>query len=78
MLLITPVLGEEFGQYRYSNYIGVQQQLNNQRRRAIYQRRLYNQNPTRNIYYPHSYNSYPNIERNRNYYQRNYSRGYLR
>ena len=54
----------EFGKYRYSQYLGIQQQLQNQRINAIRRQRIYNQNPTRNIRYPSIGNPYPNIERN--------------
>ncbi|MBQ4647133.1 MAG: hypothetical protein IJB79_07270 [Candidatus Gastranaerophilales bacterium] len=53
----------EFGQYRYSQYLGIQQQLQNQRANAIRRQRMYNQNPTRNIQYPSMNNPYPNIQR---------------
>ena len=53
---------EEFGQYRYSKYLGIQQQLQNQRANAIRRQRLYNQSPTRNIRYPSANNPYPNIQ----------------
>ena len=53
----------EFGQYRYSHYLGLQQQLQNQRMRAIKNQRMRYQNPTRNIRYPSMGNPYPNIQR---------------
>ena len=53
----------EFGQYRYSQYLGIQQQLQNQRVNAIRRQRMYYQNPTRNIRYPSMNNPYPNIQR---------------
>lgn len=53
----------EFGKYRYSQYLGIQQQLQNQRVNAIRRQRMYNQNPTRNIRYPSMNNPYPNIQR---------------
>ena len=53
----------EFGQYRYSQYLGIQQQLQNQRANAIRKQRAYYQNPTRNIQYPSMNNPYPNIQR---------------
>ena len=53
----------EFGQYRYSQYLGIQQQLQNQRANAIRRQRMYYQNPTRNIRYPSMNNPYPNIQR---------------
>ena len=53
----------QFGQYRYSQYLGIQQQLQNQRANAIRRQRMYNQNPTRNIRYPSMNNPYPNIQR---------------
>ena len=56
----------EFGQYRYSQYLGVQQQLQNQRINAIRRQRIYSQNPTRNIRYPSAGNPYPNIQRTNN------------
>ena len=54
---------ETFGQYRYSKYIGIQQQLQNQRANAIRKQRMYNQGPARNIRFPNAYNQYPNIQR---------------
>ena len=53
----------EFGQYRYTQYLGIQQQLQNQRANAIRRQRMYNQSPTRNIQYPSANNPYPNIQR---------------
>ena len=53
----------EFGKYRYSQYLGIQQQLQNQRANAIRRQRMYNQIPTRNIQYPSANNPYPNIQR---------------
>ena len=53
----------EFGKYRYTQYLGIQQQLQNQRANAIRRQRMYNQSPTRNIQYPNSNNPYPNIQR---------------
>ena len=53
----------EFGKYRYSQYLGIQQQLQNQRINAIRRQRMYSQNPTRNIRYPSIGNPYPNIQR---------------
>ncbi len=55
--------GADFGEYKYSKYLGIQQQLQNQRIMAQRQRMRYNQSPTRNIRYPRTSNSYPNIER---------------
>jgi len=74
----------EFAEYRYSKYLGMQQQLQARRAMAYRNQMRYNQSPTRNIRYPRTSNSYPNIERNtyrpltRNerysstYYQRRY------
>jgi len=53
----------EFGQYRYSKYLGIQQQLQAQRANALRKQRMYRQNPTRNIQYPTLNNPYPNIQR---------------
>ncbi|MBQ8636007.1 hypothetical protein IJ425_07640 [bacterium] len=65
LLLSLPVfaLDSEFGQYRYSQYLGIQQQLQNQRANALRRQRMYNQSPTRNIQYPSANNPYPNIQR---------------
>ena len=71
ILLLTFVLFQQisfaddaqFGQYRYSQYLGIQQQLQNQRMNAIRRQRMYYQNPTRNIRYPSANNPYPNIQR---------------
>lgn len=54
---------ETFGKYRYTKYLGVQQQLQNQRANALRRQRMYYQNPTRNIQYPSMNNPYPNIQR---------------
>ena len=53
----------QFGQYRYTQYLGIQQQLQNQRTNALRRQRMYNQSPTRNIQYPNANNPYPNIQR---------------
>ncbi|MBR5303317.1 MAG: hypothetical protein IKU37_00650 [Candidatus Gastranaerophilales bacterium] len=53
----------QFGQYRYSQYLGIQQQLQNQRTNAIRKQRMHYQDPTRNIRYPSMNNPYPNIQR---------------
>ena len=55
--------GADFGEYKYSKYLGIQQQLQNRRIMAQRQQMRYNQSPTRNIRYPRTSNSYPNIER---------------
>lgn len=62
LLIISPVFASEFGEYRYSKYIGLQQQLQYQRMRAIRMNRL-QKSPTRNIRYPSPNNPYPNIQR---------------
>lgn len=54
---------DTFGQYRYTKYLGIQQQLQNQRINALRYQRMHYQNPTRNIRYPSSNNPYPNIQR---------------
>lgn len=66
IIQISYASDEEFGQYRYSKYLGIQQQLQTQRLNALRRQRMYNQSPTRNIRYPSANNPYPNIER-RNY-----------
>lgn len=53
----------KFGEYRYTQYLGLQQQLQNQRVNALRKQRIYNQNPTRNIRYPSANNPYPNIQK---------------
>jgi len=53
----------EFGQYRYTKYLGIQQQLQNQRANALRRQKMYRQYPTRNIQYPTMNNPYPNIQR---------------
>ena len=71
----------QFGEYRYSQYLGIQQQLQNQRVNAIRRQRMYNQSPTRNIRYPSANNPYPNIQRNNNVRltpQQRYSAQYYR
>jgi len=65
LLFSLPIYANDaqFGQYRYTQYLGLQQQLANQRANAIRRQRMYNQSPTRNIRYPNSNNPYPNIQR---------------
>ena len=65
ILFYLPIFASasEFGQYRYSQYLGIQQQLQNQRINAIRRQRMHYQNPTRNIRYPSANNPYPNIQR---------------
>ena len=58
----------QFGEYKYSKYLGIQQQLRTQQMAAARRQRLYNQNPTRNIRYQRYSGEYPNIEHN---YSRN-------
>lgn len=53
----------DFGEYKYSKYLGLQQQIRNQQMANIRRQRLYNQNPVRNIRYPRYSTQYPNIER---------------
>lgn len=69
----------EFGEYRYSKYMGIQQQMNNRRAAARLIEARRNSDPTRNIRYPNAYNQYPNIQRTNyngiNAYQR-YSPAY--
>lgn len=66
LLFSMPVFASDaqFGQYRYSQYLGIQQQLQAQRTNALRRQRMYNQSPTRNIRYPSANNRYPNIQRN--------------
>ncbi len=59
--------GADFGEYQYSEYLGIQQQLQNQRAMALRRQMKYNTSPTRNIKYPRTYNSYPNIEKSQTY-----------
>ncbi len=66
-LLLASSLGAEFGEYQYSEYLGIQQQLQNQRARAIRMQRMRNISPTRNIQFPSRDNPYPNINRTRPY-----------
>lgn len=79
LLLCRFAFCAQLGEYRYSKYLGVQQQLNNRRAAARIMELKYNSNPTRNIRYPDAYNRYPNIQRtnvsNINPYQR-YSPAY--
>lgn len=65
--LLSCVFGAEFGEYQYSQYLGIQQQLQNQRMRALRMQRMRNVSPTRNIQYPSRDNPYPNINRTRSY-----------
>ena len=79
LLLSQIAICAEFGEYGYSKYLGVQQQLNNRRAAARIMELRQNANPTRNIRYPDAYNRYPNIQRSNisgiNPYQR-YSPAY--
>lgn len=84
----TTVSASEFGQYRYSRYVGLQQQIKAQQTMA--QRRRYQNtvSPTKNIKYPTSTNPYPNIQRTTSqqmsayqryspsYYQKTYQNNY--
>ena len=63
ILLFQSSLCADFGEYRYTKYLGIQQRLQNQRMNAIRRQRMYNQSPTRNIRYPSANNPYPNIQR---------------
>ena len=79
----TKIFGAEFGEYQYSKYLGIQQQLQNQRMLAIRRNMRYYKNPTKNIQYPSANNPYPNIQRNsyrsvsaRERYSPNYYRMY--
>ena len=65
MLFCLPTFANnaDFGQYRYSQYLGLQQQIQNQRANALRRQRMYQKSPTRNIQYPTSANPYPNIQR---------------
>ena len=67
ILFLNIAYASEFGEYRYSQYLGLQQQLQNQRMMAIKKQRMYNQSPTRNIRYPSRNNPYPNIQRAQTY-----------
>ena len=78
-LLFCASEASEFGQYRYSKYIGLNQQLQSNRlaqNRLMMRKRqmMYYENPTRNIRFPNMYSQYPNIENNR--YGLNYQNGY--
>lgn len=76
ILNILSVTASEFGQYQYTNYMAISQQLQNQRIIAQKRQMMLNSNPTRNIRYPSMNNPYPNINRQRmrtvprNYYRR--------
>ena len=83
IFFINCAYGAEFGEYQYSKYLGIQQQLQNQRMLAIRRNMRYYKNPTRNIQYPSANNPYPNIQRNsyrsvsaRERYSPNYYRMY--
>ena len=65
LFLCSFAFGSEFGEYQYSQYLGIQQQLQNQRARAMRMQRMRNISPTRNIQYPSRDNPYPNINRQR-------------
>ncbi len=56
-------LAADFGQYRYSKYIGISNQMQAQRMLALKRQRAYYNNPARNIRYPSLNNPYPNIQR---------------
>ena len=63
ILMFSTSFAAEFGEYQYSQYLGIQQQLQNQRMRALRMQRMRNISPTRNIQYPSRDNPYPNINR---------------
>lgn len=71
ILLLLPffmpcTFASQFGQYQYSKYYAINQQMQLRRAQAIRQQQL-KKAPTRNIQYPSSYNKYPNIQREYNY-----------
>ena len=63
LLLFSTALCAEFGEYQYAKYLGIQQQLQNQRAMAIRRARMQQNNPMRNIRFPSGNNQYPNIQR---------------
>ena len=63
-LLSSFAFGNNFGEYKYSKYLGIQQQIRTQQMVNLRRQRMYNQNPMRNIRYSNNRGEYPNIERN--------------
>ena len=67
LILITSVAygahTPKFGEYRYTKYLGIQQQIRTQQMADARRQRLYNQNPLRNVRYSNYPGQYPNIER---------------
>lgn len=64
-LLVCPFsFSAQFGQYQYTNYNAINQQLILRRNQARLQAMRQNNSPVKNIRYPNSYTRYPNIERN--------------
>jgi len=74
ILMFSCVWAAPFGEYKYSKYLGIQQQLRTQQMAAARRQRLYNQNPTRNIRYQQHSGQYPNIERGGYYRYSNVNR----
>ena len=84
LLLLPCSFAATFGEYNYSKYVGLNQQMQNMRANAAYQRAKYERAHRINIQYPTSSNPYPNIQRtpqNRiskaqrysySYYEKNY------
>jgi len=63
IFLSSFAFGANFGEFKYSKYYGIQQQIRTQQMAQARRQRLYNQNPTRNIRYQRYPGQYPNIER---------------
>ena len=74
ILLSSCAYSAQFGEYKYSKYLGIQQQIRTQQMADARRQRLYNQNPTRNIRYQQYPGQYPNIERSNRYYRNSYNR----
>lgn len=68
LLLSSCAFSAQFGEYKYSKYLGIQQQIRTRQMADARRQRLYNQNPTRNIRYQTVSGQYPNIEGSRRYY----------
>lgn len=65
-------LASEFGEYKYSKYLAIQQQIRNQQMIAYRNQLRYQNNPVRNIRYPSANNPYPNITPQRRMVQNRY------
>jgi len=81
-LLFLNVSASQFGEYNYSKYLGLQQQIQTQKMIAQRQKMRNRYVPASNVRYPNAYNKYPNIQKDSYYltgkqrYSMNYYKHY--